>query len=367
MSIACLFASYFILSCSSSEKEESYRIVEISPTLSESVKKYSNVGEFHNGFAPVENNGRYGFIDTLGNEVIPCKYIGLSYNEPGFYTTYISNQYHLSKQGLIGLDGKRLTEDVYKKIEYLPDYDLICCYEYAPERFFKLDGTEVFPSFQNKEAIKKAEKYGELDKATPFFNDISLVTYYDRKKQSYYKRFIDNTGAIVIAVSERNGKMGVEDMNGKEIVPHKYEGIEGYDEGYILVSDGRNRQGLWSLTENKETVPPVYNIYGNIEKLLNPVHTFITDGVLRVSHSNGVMSLINPKDGNKIIGEEVGAAGFDFLSNGFIRVYFDDSGSQCYAVYNTAGQEVIGKHQFIDYSNDGFKTMDWVGNQGDRK
>ena len=42
--------------------------------------KYKSVSQFHNGVAPVQNfTGYWGLVDTSGNEIVPCRYIDAKY------------------------------------------------------------------------------------------------------------------------------------------------------------------------------------------------------------------------------------------------------------------------------------------------
>lgn len=347
-------------SCGSNgDSEENYRTVKIAPSLAEAVKRYSSVRNFHNGLAIVERGGRYGFIDTLGNEVIPCEYIGLSWEEPGYYTTYITSGRGLSRKGLISNDGKRRTTDSYHEITYMPEFGLIMTHKPSygsrqPVRFFDLDGNEVQPSFRNPKAMEKAQKHGELSSATPFYNGMSLVMYYNRPKQEDYYKIIDDKGDIIMSVTEKNGKVGVTDLNGKEIVPHKYVSIEDYDEGYLLVSDGENRSGLWDLVNGKETVAPIYSINARYGDHFHPIHTFIRRGYMPVWRGEGY-SLVNPATG-AIACESVQARGFDVLSNDHLLAFFEDGDNVLYdyAVYDLDGNEIIERSDYIQPSPQGY-------------
>ena len=47
--------------------------------------KYDNVGYFSEGLASVRNSdGRYGYINKEGKEVIPCNYLGVGVFHDGF-------------------------------------------------------------------------------------------------------------------------------------------------------------------------------------------------------------------------------------------------------------------------------------------
>ncbi len=365
--MAGLTSAFTLLSCGGeSASDENYPLVEIPSSLSEAVKRYDEVREFHNGIAIVRQSGRYGFIDSLGNEIVPCDYIGLSYNEPGFYTTYVSNHWHLSEQGLIGPDGKRLTQDKFQKIEYMPDLHILCCYDGFPRQFFNLDGEEVNPGLYDKAAIQKAEAYGELSGFTPFYEGIAMVKYYDRPSKSYYHKMIDKEGNIVMSITENNGKFGVVDVDGNEVVPHRYQSIDDYDSGYLLVSDGVHRQGLWDLQAGKETVSPIYNVYGNFGKEYDLVHTFLKNGLLVARHTDGVQSLVNPSDGKVLIGEEAEAAAFELLPNGFIRAAYNNGGLFKYAIYDIEGNELIGKYDYIYEGPQGFVVRKYEERNGER-
>ena len=44
-------------------------------TLNDEIKnRYNFISEFINGFAAVESNKKWGFIDEYGNEICPIKY-----------------------------------------------------------------------------------------------------------------------------------------------------------------------------------------------------------------------------------------------------------------------------------------------------
>ena len=44
---------------------------------------YNNVDNFHDGLAKVRKNGKWGFIDRIGNEIIPCIYDSVCYFQEG--------------------------------------------------------------------------------------------------------------------------------------------------------------------------------------------------------------------------------------------------------------------------------------------
>ncbi len=78
-----------------------------------------NAGQFHGGLAVVQNGGKYGVINTMGNVVIDFVYDNLYYNfpdaakpVPGNYLIAVQNQ----KWGVIDNSGKPLIPCIYDSI-----------------------------------------------------------------------------------------------------------------------------------------------------------------------------------------------------------------------------------------------------------
>ena len=65
--------------------------------------KYDDAESFHEGFAAVKLNGKYGFIDKTGREVIPCKYDYTFKFSEGFAAVELNGKY-----GFIDKKGKPL-------------------------------------------------------------------------------------------------------------------------------------------------------------------------------------------------------------------------------------------------------------------
>ena len=65
--------------------------------------RYDFAGVFSEGFAAVKLNGKYGFIDKTGREVIPCKYDYTFKFSEGFAAVELNGKY-----GFIDKKGKPL-------------------------------------------------------------------------------------------------------------------------------------------------------------------------------------------------------------------------------------------------------------------
>jgi len=55
--------------------DETNAIVELTPEFIAAVQKYDKLSPFSEGLAAVCRNGKWGYINTRGEEVIPCKYV----------------------------------------------------------------------------------------------------------------------------------------------------------------------------------------------------------------------------------------------------------------------------------------------------
>lgn len=56
------------------ESEIDENLVQLTPEFIEAIQKYDQLSLFSEGYAAVCKNGKWGYIDKTGQEVIPCKY-----------------------------------------------------------------------------------------------------------------------------------------------------------------------------------------------------------------------------------------------------------------------------------------------------
>lgn len=56
------------------QAQSSQNKVELTPEFLAKMQKYTDFGAFHGGYALVQRAGKWGYIDTQGNEVVACKY-----------------------------------------------------------------------------------------------------------------------------------------------------------------------------------------------------------------------------------------------------------------------------------------------------
>ena len=145
----------------------------------ELAKKYEYMGRFDDGLAVVELNGKYGFIDNSGQEVIPCVYDGVGLFFDGLAIVELNGKY-----GFIDKSGKEVIPCVYDDAESFSD---------------------------GLARVRLNGKYSFIDKSGKFV----IPCVYD-----------DTWGfSDCLAGVELNGKWGFIDKAGKQLVPCVYDNV----------------------------------------------------------------------------------------------------------------------------------------------
>lgn len=215
---------------------------------------------FSEGLSPVELNGKYGYIDKAGKEVIPLMY--------EYAWDFI--------EGLaaVRIDGKCGYINKIGKIVIPPKYDFASEFReglalvYLNGKYGYIDkrGTEVIPleyggaspfieglAYVSIDTYPNS-KYGYIDKtgrevipfkydfAWPFSDGLAPVCldgkwgYIDKTGREVIPLRYDSAWSFVegLARVDLNGKWGYIDRTGKEITPIIYEDVDDYAEDYIL-------------------------------------------------------------------------------------------------------------------------------------
>jgi hypothetical protein len=185
--------------------------------------RYDKVGDFQEGRARVSLNGKWGFIDMNGNEVIPLKYVHASDFREGRALVNLNNKY-----GFVDLQG-----DVVIPLKY----DSVYSFQEGRARvmvndkwgYVDLQGNEVIPVkyedvgiFQEGRAeVRLKGKYGFVDKHG---NEVIPCKY-------------DSIGNFQegIAWVRLNDKYGFVDLQGDVVIPLKYHSVGSFYEGRACV------------------------------------------------------------------------------------------------------------------------------------
>ena len=184
--------------------------------------KYENASDFSEGLARVMRDGKYGFIDTAGREVVPCKYDGADDFHEGMarvtvgggwrYDRFFGESFLSGKFGFIDKTGR----------EVIP-----CRYFHAENYCDGLAVVEVREDGESRRFL--IDKSGR--EAGPYVNAIPGMT------GVFHEGF---------AWVERNKKWGFVDKTGREVVPCKYDAACDFSDGMARVAVG----GEWSFSED---------------------------------------------------------------------------------------------------------------------
>lgn len=231
-------------------------LVQLTPEFIEAIQKYEDLSLFSEGYAPVCKDGKWGYIDKTGREVIPCKYDWANPFHEGLASVLPS---YGSGYGFIDTLGREVIRH-RREIAVPGDFSegLVVVKNEGNDHFFVLDkeGRKVFQGSYGKGSYAPYSSFGMMPYAAPIYIEKFIDgKLYIPKGESGYNVY-DTKGNKVKEVSDSEmeqitkratagqaqtfthtlytdkmygGMMGeivlwgVKDANGKIIVPAKYD------------------------------------------------------------------------------------------------------------------------------------------------
>ncbi len=265
-------------------KADGPRIINI---LSEKAEKYSKVEKFVEGLAKVEKNGKYGCVDEMYNEVVPCLFDDIF--------PFVGDTAIVKKDGKYGCVNRRGTMTIPclydKSINFFRGVavverdgkmgaineqgEVIVPIEYTILGDFSCVGPTLLLAVKDR-------LMGVIDKnnntIVPFDNDyddifpaFGMITLSKNKKKGVYNHkgeqivpfeyddiqhpsMTDNTINVC-----KNGKWGVLNKKGEEICPPRYDKIDSY--GFACGRLAVCRNGKWGFLNRKgrEVIECIYD------------------------------------------------------------------------------------------------------------
>lgn len=184
------------------ESEINENFVQLTPEFIEAIQKYDRLSLFSEGYAAVCKNGKWGYIDKTGREVIPCQYDWANPFHEGLASVRFSYD---SSYGFIDTTGREV-------IQHRPEIampgefseGLVVVINLFNDHFFVLDreGREVFQG-----------AYGDGHYAPYTSTGMGLYAY-----PAYIKKFID--GKLYIPKGE--SRYNVYDTKGNKVKEVSY-------------------------------------------------------------------------------------------------------------------------------------------------
>ena len=266
---------------------------EQTPQLKSALEKYNEVREFKDGFAIVlkdyRGDRKFGFIDTNGKEIVPCKYDYVENFHEGLAIVRIG--WTNSKYGFINTMGNEVVSCIYD-FAYSFHEGLAAVRTNGKWGFVNNCGEVVIPfkyddvySFQEGLAVVRVGswengKYGFIntkdkvvvpciyDYASSFNDGLACVKSKDKYgyintkgkeiiplRYNYAKSFKEGLASVKI-----NDRYGFINKKGKEVVPCKYDNVQDFYDGLAVVMDSWNNRKYGVIdSKGKEIVPCKYD------------------------------------------------------------------------------------------------------------
>lgn len=224
--------------------------------------KYDSIpynGSFSEGLAAVGIEGKWGFIDKSGNEVVPLKYGYADEFSEGLACVSLTNKYKKDKYGFIDKSGN---EVVPLKYDWAGSFS-------EGLAMVKLDGRWSFIDKLGNEILQLSNGDGEN-----FSEGLAMVGSRGIVSFGYYfdqYGFVDRLGNEVVPLKYSSassfregfahvsnfGSHGFIDKSGNTVVPLKYDFAGSFSEGLAPV----NLDGRWGFIDmsGNEVVPLKYD------------------------------------------------------------------------------------------------------------
>ena len=299
--------------------------------LAKAIVNYDAVGEFHCGRAYVIkyiNNPdgstvfKYGYIDKMGNEVIPCKYVGDEMTDYDFYEG-LTAVYNGEKNAYIDVDGKEITSFIYDEAGRFSEGLAVAI----------RDGKYFIIDTSGKELV---ELKFTADLGNDCFSEGMFPVWGNEGLG-----FINTKGELVIPckyssdpgiyfseglVSVFNGnKYGYIDKTGKEVIPFIYDQAYPFSDGLAPV----NKDGKWFYIDKSGK-----NAFETNSDCLG-----FEDGLAVEYSEDGQTHFYIDKTGEKAFENEYDAA--EPFKDGYARVGKKSGDDYLYGIIDKKGNEVI--------------------------
>lgn len=351
---------------SSSKKSSAsdYPVVEISEGLMKATNAYSQVYEFHDGYAKVRGGYSYGIIDREGNAVLPCDYSDL----------VLYGKVALVKQsswGVVGLDGREIVPCRYREedIAVFPEEELVRIVKGSQEyHFFNYEGQDIIPGGL-RAVIGAGIEWNKDDRVT-FSEGLAAASLPTNDPYHSYG-FVDKSGKVVIParyrypaifqdglawadgqlINKKGETVSLENADGTPIIHSDLvKGFGGYDHGILITKGSNNRYGLWDIVKKKEIVAPVYDRISSNYDAAYGYRFFVKDSIILVQNDEKYGAI--RADGKEIVPCQYNYAE---IVNGFVRVNQEIGYNLVYGLYNKEGKELLkcGEYSRIEVGQDG--------------
>lgn len=350
-----------------------YPVVEISEGLARATKAYSQVYEFHDGYAKVRVDQSYGLIDKDGNQVLPCNYSSIIvYGEVALVET--------SSWGVVSLDGREIVpcNNREDEIAVFPEEKLIRIEEGIQEyHFINYEGEDIIPNGL-RAVIGAGNEWNKDDRVT--FSEGLAATSLPTDDPYHTYGFVDTTGKVVISpryrypaifqdglawadgtlINKKGEQISLENEDGTPIGSGLVKSFGYYDHGILITEGLNNRCGLFDVIKKKEIISPSYDgIVSNYDDVYG-CRFFVEDSIVIVQNDKKYGAV-------NLNGKEIVPCQYSYAEviNGYVRVSQEIGYNHVYGLYDKEGKELLkcGEYSRIEVEEDGILATRCKGAQ----
>lgn len=282
--------------------------------LAKAVVNYDYVGDFQDGMAIVNKGEKIGFIDKMGNEVIPCIYDFLedadcSFREGLAFVRQGDKCFFIDKEGKKPFDFKYDSANNFSEGLAVVWKDGKCGYiDTKGNEVIALTDKQYYSDLSDGlAAVSKDGKFGFIDKTGKLVIPFNFEQLEPEENPSFHEGlaavgkngkygYIDKNGKVIVpfkfdsaydfsegmAVVAQNDKWGFVDKNGNIVIPCEYESANSFSEGYAVVSKDKK---YFFIDKNGNKVLPTIsdNRIGSFHDGLASFNKY-ADGDMRVGY-----------------------------------------------------------------------------------
>ena len=220
------------------------------------INSYDDFGEYSEGMIPVVKDNKYGYINTDGEECVPCIYDKVFSFKNGLARVSKDNKY-----GFINVKGDLIVPFIYDNAYDFDDIGLANVCKGDLWGFIDVYGNDVisckydYDSQMNNSGVWKNSAY---------LNYTSGLYIYKKTGCRW-----DNNGVAVIL---NGGLFGVIDKSGRQIIPCKYLSIDidfnGSEEIFVVKELNEQGEMKYGMVDNNEKIllPSKYDEIGKISE-----------------------------------------------------------------------------------------------------
>jgi hypothetical protein len=291
--------------------------------LAKVVINYDYIENFHDGLAMVTKGDKIGFIDKMGNEVIPCVYDPLEMDVNLNFSNGLALVYKDDKLFYINKKGEKAFPFNYAWTSgFSEGYAIV--EKDGKYGFIDTTGKEIVPCIYDyvndfsdgMAAVIKGNKYGYIDTKGNVIIPITLDVL-----NEINNAYAFHEGLVQIA---KNGKIGFIDKSGNEVIPCQFDNAFDFSEGLAIICMGE-KYGYID-TKGNVVIPCEYEYAYDFAEGLAPVK----------------------KDGKNVIINKSGEVVFTIVNDifprfcdGLARISKNDGSNILSGFINTKGNEVI--------------------------